>query len=782
MKRKSMSKVWILVLGIAVVCLSFIGLRDMAVFENKGDQPYPDSVLFHNAPVLSPVEALGTFQLEKGFRIELVASEPLIHDPIAMDFDTRGRIWVAEMQGYMPDIEGQGEDQPTGRIVILEDQDGDGSMDTSKVFLDGLVLPRVVTIARGGILYAAPPNLWFVENIDDRPGKKILIDSAYAVGGNVEHQPNGMMRGLDNWFYNAKSSDRYRFQNGEWVKEDTEFRGQWGITQDNYGRLYYNTNSNQLRGDLVPPNMMGRNPYFTPEVSVNREIAQDQRVYPIRPTPGVNRGYKEETLDSQQKLVHFTAAGGPVIYRGDQFPSAYQGNAFVSEPSANLIKRNIIKENGPYVEAVQAYEGKEFLASLDERFRPVNLYNGPDGCLYVVDMYRGIIQHKTYLTDYLKSQIRHRKLEEPIGMGRIYRIVYEGSWFDQLMGSPSDQPKPALEKASDEELVSYLSHPNGWWRDQAQRLLVERNHQSIVPALREVLQGDHTLAKIHALWTLEGMGMTDPDMIREAMAAEDPKVVATAIRVAERNARDETAAAILDIYETVADRQDPLIQLQLALSLGEFMDIDSTRVMDRLQAMAIKQGEDPLMQEALVSSVAGKEDQLLDALEQSSVELPALTAFLNEALANAALKNQLKGKALTQEEEAQFVLGKTLYEETCAGCHQENGEGLTPIAPPLAGSEWVTGPDSRLISIVLHGLKGPVSVRGKVYQEPEVQPVMPGLKDNPDYTNEKLAAILTYIRNAWVNEAEAVDPATVKAIRENTLERDEPFTAQELIP
>lgn len=781
MRKNTLLTAFLLLIGVSVVFFIFVNFGSITTDNRQSEKHIPDSILFTSSPVLTPEEALHTFEIEEGFRIELVASEPLIHDPVAMDFDEKGRIWVAEMQSYMPGIEGKGEDWQIGRIVILEDQDGDGKMDHSKVFLDGLVLPRTISIARGGLFYSEPPHLWFVENLNDKPGKKILVDSAYAVGGNVEHQPNGMMRGIDNWFYNAKSSARYKYQDGQWIQEDTEFRGQWGITKDNYGRLFYNTNSNQLRGDLVPPSMMIRNPNFRSNESVNREIADDQRVYPIRPTPGVNRGYKEEVLDEAQKLIHFTAAGGPVIYRGDQFPDEYQGNAFVCEPSANLIKRNIIIEKGPYVTAEQAYTGQEFLASRDERFRPVSLYNGPDGGLYVVDMYRGIIQHKTYLTDYLKDQIRSRNLDDPIGFGRIYRIVYEGNWFEQLTNKWGGNPKPALDEATDEELVSYLSHPNGWWRDNAQRLLVERNNPAVVPALTDLLTGDNPLAKIHALWTLEGIGFTSPDIIRLGILAENPKVVATALRVAERNADTKHAEETLGLYEEVSSNKDAQVQLQLALSLGEFIETDSAQVIKMLKTIAVEQGDDALIREAVVSSVTGKERQFLTMLSEEAPGQLAMIKLLNEVIASAELKNQLKGIELTKEEKEQFILGKSLYEQTCAGCHQENGEGLTPIAPPLAGSEWVVGPEERLILIALHGLKGPVTVKGKVYKEPEVQPVMPGLKDNPEFTNEQLAAVLTYVRKAWGNAADAIDPAKVKEIRESTVERDEPFTEQDFI-
>src|SRR5690606_36658039 len=258
-------------------------------------------------------------------------------------------------------------------------------------------------------------------------------------------------------------------------------------------------------------------------------------------------------IDMEEKLRKFTAACGPVIYRGEKFPEDYIGNAFVCEPSANLVQRNIVYENGPAVVAEQAYENQEFLASTDERFRPVSLYNGPDGNLYLVDMYRGVIQHKTYLTEYLRDQITSRGLEKPLGMGRIYRIKYKENWWEALKGKFVEPANLSLTKATDKELVGYLSHPNGWWRDNAQRLLVERNNTAIIPEILGLLKEktNKNNNQIHALWTLEGMGVYSPEVIRMGVHSKDPKVVANALRIGERNRDLENAGEILAIYTEV---------------------------------------------------------------------------------------------------------------------------------------------------------------------------------------------------------------------------------------
>ncbi|HEX5026061.1 MAG TPA: dehydrogenase, partial [Agriterribacter sp.] len=418
--------------------------------------------IIRDAPQLSPKESLRAMEVEDGFEVKLVAAEPLVNTPVALTFDDKGRIWVLEMEGYMPDVNGNGEDVRNGKIVILEDKNGDGSPDERKVFMDSLQLPRAFCLVEDGILVAEPPKLWYVKINNDRAGKKTLVDSAYTEGGNVEHQPNGLLRSLDNWIYSANSSKKYKKKGDEWLIEQTHDRGQWGITQDDYGRLYYNNNSQNLLGDYFMPGLGAGNKEQRNVSGYDIKIVPNNRVYPARPTTGVNRGYMDKILDDSSRLVNFTAACGPVVYRSSLFKQAYYNNVFVAEPSANLIKRNILEENGNVMLGKQAYEGREFLTSIDERFRPVSLYEGPDGALYIVDMYRGIIQHKTYLTDYLKEEIKKRSLTKPLNCGRIYKIV-----------PTQKSANPVIMPHDPAELVNLLNYPAGWVRDKAQQMLID---------------------------------------------------------------------------------------------------------------------------------------------------------------------------------------------------------------------------------------------------------------------------------------------------------------------
>ena len=377
------------------------------------------------APPLSPEAALDTFTVPDGFRVELVASEPLIGDPVEIEFDAAGRLWAVEMRGYMPNIDGTNETDPVGRIVVLEDVDGDGRMDRNTVFLDGLVMPRALAVLDEGVLISEPPNLWLCKDKDGdlRCDERVLMAEDYAPQNdpklgeksNPEHASNGLLWSMDNWIYSANHTTRFRFIGGEFVREPTVFRGQWGISQDNHGRHFYNTNSDHFRGDLVPSHYLARNENVVGLRGSNVRINPDQTVWPGRITTGVNRGYRPNVLREDGTLARYTGACGTLIYRGSNFPADFLGDGFICEPTGNFIRRNKVSERDGVVTATNAYDQAEFLTSTDERFRPVNLVNGPDGCLYVVDLYRGLIQHRLYLTTFLRRQIEERGLDEPIG-------------------------------------------------------------------------------------------------------------------------------------------------------------------------------------------------------------------------------------------------------------------------------------------------------------------------------------------------------------------------------
>lgn len=720
------------------------------------------------APFVSPQESLRKMIVEDGFEVKLVASEPDISSPVAMNFDNKGRMWVVEMDGYMTNVDGTLENDKNGKIVILEDRDMDGKIDKRTIFIDSLVLPRALCLIDDGILIAEPPRLWFIEIKNDKPGKKILVDDAYTEGGNVEAQANGLFRAMDNWIYSGGSDKRYRKNGKIWLTEPTHLRGQWGLTQDDYGRLLYNNNSQNLLGDYFLPGLGAANENLLRVRGFNERIISDNRVYPARPTPGVNRGYKENVLDSAKRLVSFTAACGPVLYRADRFGKDYYNNVFVAEPAANLIKRNKLESNGFIMSAKQAYQDREFLASLDERFRPVSLYNGPDGALYIVDMYRGIIQHKSFLTDYLKREIKKRDLEKYVNSGRIYKVIPKGSSQHQSK-IPSDPKK----------LVMLLSSPNGWMRDKAQQILIDGKHIEAAPLLRGIIEDSAgTLASIHALWTLEGLGLLQSTEILAMLHQDDWNVKAQALSTFPAVVNANTYTQYLPILQKLATETDTLIAPYLAFQARTFLPYDQLGVNNLLMALSIKYPSNVYITDAIISNLKGREEEFYNQAITLKYDksLPVFSSVKNvieEIKRNAA-------NADVNLLRKQFPRGANLFRSTCQPCHGADGNGIRSLAPPLNRSEWVTGDSKKLIGIILHGLTGPVKVNSKIYQAPEINGDMPGIGDNKDIVDEDIAQLASFIRQSWNNNAEKLSREEVISIRKIFAERQTPFTVSEL--
>lgn len=600
----------------------------------------PDELVVPPAPVLSPEDALAAFTLERGLAIELVASEPLVEDPVAVAFDGDGRLWVCEMKGYMPNADGTGEREPNGSIVVLNDDDGDGRMDRRTVFLDGLVLPRAVTPVRDGALVLAPPELafWRDTDGDGRADEKTVLETGLGGILSPEHATNGFVFTLDNHLRPANHHSRYRLsaEGLELVRGGVE-GGQWGITRDDAGRVFYNTNPDPLRGELYPSHYAFRNPAFGRAAGINVRFAHDMRTWPVRVTPGVNRGYRPETLRDDYTLRVFTAACGPLIYRGDALPAAYRGDAFVCEPSGNLVKRYRLQSDGLRLTAVPAVEGREFLASTDERFRPVNLVDGPDGALYVVDLYRGILQHRLFLTTFLRRQIEARGLAEPLGLGRIWRIV------------PRDFERPAPLRttgASWTELAALFEHQNGFWRDTAQRLFVEegRGSRDAVEVLRErVAAARHPWAAVQASWALQGLGELRRDDVVGALASSNPDLVRNAVRLAEPWLR-AADAELLERVHALAARDEPRLRHQVLLSLGSAECTEGDRLLVELAGGAL---DERLLRDALLSGLAGREAAFLTALLEEAAwraaepGRPELLSALARTIASKGVMHEL---------------------------------------------------------------------------------------------------------------------------------------------
>lgn len=823
-----------------------------AVALNQGNAGPAEVTLKFDLPApapLSPEEELKTFRLPPGFRIELVASEPMIESPVAISFDDQGRLFVVEMRSYMRDLEGTTEKDPTGRVSLLTDFDGDGRMDKSSAFLDQLVMPRAVMAVKGGAFIAEPPNLFFCRDTKGTgvADEKLLIASDYGTfGGQPEHMANTPTWAMDNRVYSANYGTSFKLADGAWLKGPGLGRGQWGLSQDDAGRLFYNYNSDLLRADLLPAAAYARNPLLRDAVGINSKVIKDQSVYPSHPTPGVNRGYDAKTLRADGTLAAATSTCGAAIYRGDAFPAEFRGNAFIPEPASNLVKRITIAEKDGVLTGANAYEEKEFLTSTDERFRPVMMANGPDGALYVVDLYRGMLQHPGFLTHYLIANIKARKLELPVSGGRIWRIVRDDK------ASPKATKIPVDASAR----VKLLTHPNGWVRDTAQRMLVESADASAAAPLRVLLADAQApaTARLHALWTLDGLASARAEDIRVALRDPDAQVRAAAIRVAPAEMlaelcafKDENEAVVLShlairlsganvpqadkaLAELLAAHGDVQLVREAALTGARGREVALARAVAALgNADNLKQTAPALEGFAALISLAGKAGPIEGMLQIAANpdSRPALRHAIVRGLDQSTLDPKTKKRLplktvwLNAEPGSLAKLKKAVADPSV-------GKNLESVAARLA---WIGKPGAPAPPkvVALNKAQQALFEKGKVTfanlcaacHQPHgygLDGLAPPLVDSdwvlgkPDVTarivlnglggpvkvgnrtwdltmppmgmlsDEEIAGVLTYVRREWEHNGSPVDAKFVAGVRKQYADHPNSWTAEELRP
>ena len=581
------------------------------------------------APVLSAAEEMKTLVVPPGFKVELVAEEPLVVDPIAIDFDADGRLWVLEMPGFMSEPGGANSREPINTVAVLEDRNGDGVMDKRTVFADKLVLPRAFKVLDKGVLVGEPPNLWFMKDTDGdlKADTKELVSDTYGrSAGSIEHNANSLFWGLDNVIYTSEHDWHLRLTNGGFETVPTLPRGQWGASMDDAGRIFRNVNDAPLFADLVPFRYYTRNPNLARtrglyEPLISRE---DSVIWPVRPTRGVNRGYRDQFFRPDDSSVTIQGVGTPVVYRGDQLPKDLYGDAFITDSTTNLVHRYKVVDDGTgRLKAVDAYRKGEILASWDERFRPVNMLGAPDGTLYVVDMYRGVVQEAVYWTDFLRDYIAARDLQKPVNLGRIWRLTH---------ASARRVPAPALSKATPAELVKTLSHPNGWWRDTAQQLLVQRGDRTAVPLLEALARDSKDWrARLHALWTLDGLGAIQQDSVRRALTDTAPEVRASAIRLAERWLADPNSPFAAAVLERIDD-PSWTVRRQLAATIGELPETARTKP---AVTLLTRYGGDAILVDAAISGLRGAEPDVLKRVMETQPDARASDAVAMLAAAIA---------------------------------------------------------------------------------------------------------------------------------------------------
>ncbi len=616
----------------------------------------------------SPEASLKSIQVKPGFKVELVASEPLVQSPIAFAWGPDGKLWVVEMGDYPLGADGKG--KPGGRIKVLESTKGDGKYDKATVFLDGLSFPTGVLPWRKGVIVTCAPDIFYAEDTKGtgKADKKEVLYTGF-VEGNPQHRVNSLVWGLDNWIYVANGDSGGRITSTK-RKQVLDIRGrdlrirpdtgemdavtggtQYGRSRDDWGNWFGNNNSNPLWHYVLDDHYIRRNPYIAPpEPRVHVPVVPGAaRVYPIsRTLPRFN---------DPQTANHFTSACSPIVYRdelfhlastehtnqsperkrrvGEKAPVANapgsDGRApgseiqwvFISEPVHNLVHREIMTPKGVTFTSRRAEDEREseFLASSDNWFRPTMIQTGPDGCLWIADMYRQVIEHPEWIPNDWQKKL---DLRAGADKGRIYRVVPVGV-----------KPRgiPRLDKLDTAGLVAALDSPNGWQRDTAQMMLLWRNDKAAVPLLEKMAtENKNPLARLHALCTLDGLGAAFDEPFLERMLKDaHPGVRRHAVRICERiKAPGKDLLLALEDLEKDADAQ---VRMQLAYTRGVWGGAATGRALGRIAA---RSGEDRYLLAAILSSVR-TDDVLTGMLTTSATENPPSEVLLQELfrLANA---------------------------------------------------------------------------------------------------------------------------------------------------
>jgi mono/diheme cytochrome c family protein len=709
----------------------------------------PEIVRDSPSDFLSPEESMETFYLPEGYKVELVASEPMINEPVAIAWDGDGKMYVAQMETYMQNVDGDGTDEPISKIMLLQDTDGDGKMDKSSVFIDSLLLPRMILPLDDRLLVNETYS-YNITSYRDTDGdgvadeKTPLYVNPNRRGGNLEHQQSGLVWNLDNWIYTTYNPMRFRYAAGELQVDtlDNMPSGQWGLTQDDLGHMYYSS-----AGGENPAYGFQQHPTYgnvNPEGRLSEGFIEP---WPVVGTPDVQGG-AERRLREDGTLNHFTGVSGQEIFKGHTLPPDAYGDLFIPEPVGRLIRRAKVKnENGKKV-LYNAYDQKEFMASTDLNFRPVQAKTGPDGALYIVDMYRGIIQESNWTREgsHIRPVIVRKGLDKNFGKGRIYRIVHE-----QIK---PDTNKPNLLNKTATELLDYLGHPNGWYRNTAQKLLIVKNDESVIPKLKELaretktfwnsLSGntDFALLRIHALWTLEGLGDVDEALLLEALNDEDARVRITAIQMSDGFLKKGNVEILSHLEKLMSDSDINVVN-QLTLSLRNSADAKATEM---LNAISEIYGNNEIIATSVFESLK-KDDSQLQKLKDRIAAEPG------------RFKNRI-------------LKGYDNYKQLCITCHGSDLKGVANedaslIAPSLIGSPRVIGDKEVLVKILLNGLSGPVD--GKDYG------IMLPMKSNDD---NWIANVASYIRS--MNDTTTISNRDVRDIREENKDREDYWTLKDL--
>lgn len=579
-------------------------------------------------PPKEPAEALKTFEAVDGFRMELVAHEPFVNDPIAAAFDENGRLYVAEMRGY-PFQPGPGR-KPIGRVRLLEDVDGDGRFDKSHVFAEHLLWPSGIAPWKQGVFVAATPDIWYMKDTDG-DGVADIRKKVYTGFGHQgeQYMLNNLIWGVDHKIYGATAGNGgtvrpaddpnaepipvsgrdFRFDPVTGAFETTTETFQFGNTFDNWYNRFVGNQGMPVRHAVLPGHYMARNPYLPSTSGINALVHGWTRLYKISPIEAWRSVRRARRIAAGRDPTspgvdhnYLTAGAGVTVYRGDAYPKKYHGNVFIGAATGNLVHRRVLTPDGVTFGSDRADENTDFVRSTDNWFRPVNFVNAPDGTLYVLDMSRELIESVHVAT----KVIKHLDLTHGRDRGRIYRMAPPG------FRVPS---QPRLGDAATKELVEQLENPTGWWRETAHRLIYERQDQSAVGPLRHLLnESSRPLARMHALWSLQGLdALTNADIAR-SLSDTIAGVREHAVQLAEPRLND--SAELLEKVLGLVGDKNPRVRLQVAFTLGEVKD---RRAISALAEIAKQDAGDRWIRAAVLSSSAESADSLLMELVKDRV-------------------------------------------------------------------------------------------------------------------------------------------------------------------
>ncbi|MGE5194688.1 MAG: PVC-type heme-binding CxxCH protein, partial [Deltaproteobacteria bacterium] len=624
-------------------------------YHPAGEQDFSDEL--PRIPPHEPADALATFKTLPGFRLEQAAAEPLVHSPVALSFDENGRMYVVEMIDYS-----EQDKDFLGTVRLLEDTDQDGRFDKSTVFADKLSWPTAITCCDGGVFVGAAPDIFYLKDTDGdgKADVRKVVFTGFA-RSNVQGLFNSFHWGLDNRIHGATSSSGAKVVRPDAPNEKpvvlsgrdfsfdprtldftpTSGGAQHGMSFDDWGCKFLSSNSDHIQLVMYEDRYLARNPYLAapgPRVSIAADGPQAEvfRISPVEPWRIVRTrlrvsGAVPGPVEGGGRAAgYFTGATGVTIYRGDAWPAEYRGQAFVGDVGSNIVHRKVLEPDGVGLVARRVDEKKEFVASTDIWFRPAQFANAPDGNLYIIDVYREVIEHPASLPPVIK---KHLDLTSGRDRGRIYRVVAEG--FKQ-------RKLPRLGSASTAELVAALGHRNGWHRDTAARLLYERqDREAIGPLKKNAASCPLPEGRMHALYVLAGLKSLTADVLLPRLADEHPRVRENAVRLAELLAAD--SPEIRERLVTLTGDKDPRVRYQLAFTLGFLPAAGRTAALAKILK---RDGGDRWVRLAAFSSLAeGAADVLTelagDAPYRASATGRTVLAELASLIGVAARQNEV---------------------------------------------------------------------------------------------------------------------------------------------